>query len=121
MGMPVFGRSRVPLLPTNRRPTLHCLSGILFEQIVSNPWVSPSNEPCRKSRPRSIRPSRADSQNNRHDPQVASTSPVENRDAEERPDMESPDPRSAVTSETTIVSPLWKRMRKLKYATPPFT
>src|SRR5262249_38796658 len=68
--MPVFGRSRVPLLPTNRRPTRRCLSGILFEQIVSNPWVSPSNEPCRKSRPRSIRPSRADSQNNRHDRQV---------------------------------------------------
>ena len=86
MGMPVFGRSRVPLLPTNRRPTRRCLSGILFEQIVSNPWISPSNAPCRKSRPRSIRPSCAHSQNNRHDRQVASTSPVENRDAEERPD-----------------------------------
>src|SRR5262249_23860870 len=63
--MPVFGRSRVPLLPTNRRPTRRCLSGILFEEIVWNAWVSPSNEPCRKSRPRSIRPSRADSQNSR--------------------------------------------------------
>jgi hypothetical protein len=38
--MPVFGRSRVPLLPTHRRPTRRCLSGILFDQIVSNPWVS---------------------------------------------------------------------------------
>src|SRR5262245_5219712 len=66
--MPVFGRSRVLLLPTNRRPTRRCLSGILFEQIVSNPWVSPSqNDPSGKSRRERIRPSRADSQNNRYD------------------------------------------------------
>src|SRR5262245_13491980 len=64
--MPVLGRSRVPLLPTNRRPTRRCLSGILFDEMISNPWVSPSqNEPSRKSVRESIRPSRADSQNNR--------------------------------------------------------
>src|SRR5262245_44108057 len=64
--MPVFGRSRAPLLPTNRRPTRRCLSGIPFVQVVSNSWVSPSqNEPSRKSLRESICPSRADSQNNR--------------------------------------------------------
>ena len=51
----VFGRSRALLLPrSNHRPTRRRPSGIPFDQVVSNPWVSPSQmRPTRKSLPRS--------------------------------------------------------------------